>query len=719
MTTVADRLGHVAELREAAARFRPLFVHAASSAAGFREQALGFVDRFRETLDRHREQLVRRFGDNSDEVLAAARSTTESLISRLEESKRTLIDLAGTEVPGADGEPLLTIAAYGRTRAGKSTLVEALRGGDGAAVGTGFQGTTTEVQEHSFAEGLVRLLDVPGFAAVRHRDHTRIAHQAALRSDLLLFVFSDDAQQAEEFEELRGLNDINRPWVILLNVKSKVDVLLRNPSSVFRADSIRGHVDRISSQFRSILGISRVEVLPIHARAALDSHLTADPERAKVLWEASRLPAVLAHLSMRREGLLDLRVRRKHDILWGVIEDLVADLRSFATDCSKSAEQLQVIERVGRRRLEDALASLQELGRWLADECEGYSSDCRALPDELRTLEPAQARIRWHNTLSFPSVSRALESRRREALLKLGRELKISFSVPVELVGMPSPPSVNAWESARERREQASTAQMTRAGVRAGAYALTAWGIANFWNPSGWAALAAAAGTGVVVTEGAAQFCDDPDEHLKAAYKLEASVDRDLQSHCRSVTRSLEEQQVRWEADVRARVYEPLDRLKSISDHLRRTPATTEELRRHQLQPLLTSVAAAVLELGARRLERWDERLRILYSAGAPGKGILAAVEPGAGVALQELSERLSTCWNQRVLLVEADASPQRVLVAALPELKLDSGRIRIRDKTAWLLTTVPLQAPEMQVQFWLEMAGALTGLDVKVDEGG
>jgi len=73
----------------------------------------------------------------------------EALVSSLNTKRKHLEDF--------------TIALFGRTKAGKSTIREALTRGDGGTIGKGAQRTTRDVREYRW-QGL-RLLDTPGIEA--------------------------------------------------------------------------------------------------------------------------------------------------------------------------------------------------------------------------------------------------------------------------------------------------------------------------------------------------------------------------------------------------------------------------------------------------------------------------------------------------------------------------------------------------------------------------
>ena len=98
-----------------------------------------------------------------------------------------------------------TITVFGRTMAGKSTLMEILTHGNGSSIGKGSQRTTRDVRTYTY-NGL-KITDVPGIAAFEGKDDEQVAFEAAQKSDLVIFLITDDAPQAAEADCLQQISD--------------------------------------------------------------------------------------------------------------------------------------------------------------------------------------------------------------------------------------------------------------------------------------------------------------------------------------------------------------------------------------------------------------------------------------------------------------------------------------------------------------------------------
>ena len=110
------------------------------------------------------------------------------------------------------------IALFGRTMAGKSTLMEILTNGSGASIGKGAQRTTKDVRSYRW-KGL-KVTDVPGIAAFEGADDEQLAFQAAAKADLVLFLITDDAAQSVEAECLARVQALGKPVLGICNVKA-------------------------------------------------------------------------------------------------------------------------------------------------------------------------------------------------------------------------------------------------------------------------------------------------------------------------------------------------------------------------------------------------------------------------------------------------------------------------------------------------------------------
>lgn len=162
------------------------------------------------------------------------------------------------------------ITLFGRTMTGKSTLMEILTKGDGASIGKGAQRTTREVREYEWSG--MRVVDVPGVAAMDGEFDEETAYGAAHRADLVAFLITDDGGQAVEAEHLARLQQAGVPILGIFNIKHNVEEVpylrhfLRDPDQIFDPKRL----GRLIGQFHEMTeryGGQRVEFKPAHLQS--------------------------------------------------------------------------------------------------------------------------------------------------------------------------------------------------------------------------------------------------------------------------------------------------------------------------------------------------------------------------------------------------------------------------------------------------------------------
>lgn len=168
-----------------------------------------------------------------------------------------------------------TITLFGRTKAGKSTIREALTHGDGSSIGKGAQRTTRDVKEYRWNH--LRILDTPGFDAYKGEEDTEIAFSQIDETDIILFLVTDDNIEESEFEKLESLRRENKPVIILLNIlydlkhPVKRKKFLQNPANYVSNEAIQGHQSRLQFLSKKHFDINNIPVIPIHALSAFHS----------------------------------------------------------------------------------------------------------------------------------------------------------------------------------------------------------------------------------------------------------------------------------------------------------------------------------------------------------------------------------------------------------------------------------------------------------------
>lgn len=189
-----------------------------------------------------------------------------------------------------------TVTLFGRTKAGKSTIREALTEGNGESIGKGSQRTTRDIREYYWNN--LRIIDTPGISAYEGEEDVKIAESVIDESDLIMFLVTNDSIQETEFEKLIQLRSQNKPIIILLNVKEDIDdelfreIFLENYKDTISLNGQAGNVERIKEYSKKYLGSSKFQIIPIHALSAFRSTEEEDKDLKRKLYNASNLNKV-------------------------------------------------------------------------------------------------------------------------------------------------------------------------------------------------------------------------------------------------------------------------------------------------------------------------------------------------------------------------------------------------------------------------------------------
>ena len=285
-------------------------------------------------------------------------SATEMLTMQLSDVRSNLNQL--TVAFNEDLEKLrgnleqFTITVFGRTTAGKSTLMEILTKGNGESIGTGAQRTTKDVRSYPWNDLIVT--DVPGIGAFEGQDDEREAFEAAKKADLILFLITSDGPQYAEAECFSRIVSLGKPVICVLNVRSAVSddrsikLVLRDIDRQFNIDSlniIRNQFYDYAEQFGQ--NWNCIPMVYTHLKAAFFAQKTENEEFATKLYKASKIgylkEIILQTVRTRGEYL---RVKTFIDV---ISAPMLNTMESFITQSLINRDQGRTITSI-RKQLE-------------------------------------------------------------------------------------------------------------------------------------------------------------------------------------------------------------------------------------------------------------------------------------------------------------------------------------------------------------------------------
>lgn len=500
------------------------------------------------------------------------------------------------------------IAFFGRTGAGKSTLLSAFGRLDGGYVSPGESDWTTDVTEIEWAG--CRLWDTPGingWGRTRNRSELeKVAREAVEVSDLVMLCFDTQSQQSSEFAKVaEWIREFGKPAIAVVNVRN---LRWRHPAKVpsdnarrSLSQAVREHVVNVRAELSNI-GLGAIPVLAIHSRRALfaraatpfkgpsESNFTTEREKFGVedlaQWSNFSVLEDLVVASIVSGGS-DLRLRAMREGVRGILNSRAIDLEGQIQEMTpRIVETERTIE-----GLFDTLGYPDEQTRQTVLGAQEDKSDPVTTLELLRGApftSPATGRLDRHvahllrshlassRAESIAASDRLLaESFERKVVLDESRfnevvydleELQavveevwsskarfLSRDVTLSAFGAAPDLSDSELDSASLNgaagRVKLSMARLMRAtGLAAGAGAsvLVVPGIANIWNPAGWAATSASVALRLAAEAG--KYAGTKIEHLGEKQKTEARSEAQASSR-RAVDRTFD----RMEEELRMR----------------------------------------------------------------------------------------------------------------------------------------------------------------------
>jgi predicted GTPase len=439
----------------------------------------------------------------------------EALVSSLDTKRKHLEDF--------------TITLFGRTRAGKSTIREALTRGDGGTIGKGAQRTTRDVREYRW-QGL-RLLDTPGIEAYQGDEDTAQANEVIDQSDMILFLASDDSVQPGEFKAMAQLQQINKYFAVILNVKDNIEKeqrlirFIKRPEKVFDHQRLSEHQNHITTYVKENLGIANVDIVCIHALAAF---LSTKPEYTKdsqKLWELSQVEELyyLIAYDIQNNG----QKRRVSTFFDGAIK-FIGNIESNLLGYQRLLEaQVKFIH--GKRIELD-----KSINDWNQDSNLKIEKECSEIYSALKQRIPNfvdnyagkdEAEKEWEKIFDSKKIKTRMEAVIKEIVEDLQetvKEFDKQYQYDIKSI------QINLDSFGFDDFKESEFGRFLRwAGVAAGTVAAAAFVAANWWNPGGWIVAAGWVATGVGLLTGVAaeqQNTQDKREFQKQCEELKVDL---------------------------------------------------------------------------------------------------------------------------------------------------------------------------------------------------
>lgn len=563
-----------------------------------------------------------------------------------------------------------SVTLFGRTMAGKSTLMEVLTEGDGASIGKGAQRTTRDIRKYTWND--LAITDVPGIGAFEGEEDDRLAFDAAKTADLILFLLTDDAPQALEAECFRRVVELGKPVIIIMNIK--VSVAESKSIKLIERDIKRGFdEERLAAVRRQFLKFaeeygqdwSDVPFVNVHLKSAYIAQNTDDEEKAETFRLLSRIDSLKDIITneVRSRGKF-IRVKTFVDIVANpmiqTIDELTVDSRLNRSQAEVFDEKRLALvkwrrkfEKDAKKRIEAFMMKLKsELLLDIAEFSEEHYNDKYADMAWGELIKDKDIEGRCKDLLD--SLELEVDDRIKETVREISSELQYVTVNAVERNFLTQTiidsKRIVGWSSLVVGGGLSiASAIVSIVGTEAAMAAL---------GPIGWIAAGVGLISGVTLL-----FLETRNtKELKARTKLENELAANMDMTCDSIWTQLEKNLSKL---LKGKLDLVTGELGKISGVVTELGNTQEELAANLKEQLIGVNMSLVQETAGIIDGRQYIDSKISKVARIPGITTLLVTEEGVSIP-EEFREQLRSILGEEVLILPKQDSQTKLLLASL-----------------------------------------------------
>ena len=555
-----------------------------------------------------------------------------------------------------------SITLFGRTMAGKSTLMEVLTEGDGSAIGMGAQRTTRDIRSYEW-NGLA-VTDVPGIGAFEGEEDTRLAFDAAKTADLIVFLLTDDAPQAVEADCFRQVKDLGKPVIVIMNVKVSVDsgksvkLVERDMNRAFdyeRIEEIRKQFCKFAEPFGQ--DWSSVPFVAAHLKSAYEAvkcEKEGDMEKAEFWRRISHIDdlksLICEEVSVRGKYI---RVKTFADIITNPMIETLSGLdwqsrmnesqgRVIADKKRALEKRKESFTKEGKKRIEAFMMRLKtELRTDVATFAEDHYNDKMADIEWGKVIKEKDIEGRCKTLLD--DMEAEVDGIIQETIREITSELKYVSVDSIERSFL-TPALVDA------KRIVSWTSLIVGGGGTVAAMILTLAGVEVAAGPVGWiaAGIGLAGGIGVLLIESRG------DKLAKARARLEKELNESVNATCDSIWSQLEKNLKRLVKGKIDLVISELGKIESVIDSLASTQDELADSLRLELRSLNMTFTFKIGNAVFGEEEASKSLSKITTAARIPGVCTLLS-EASEGAVTDEFRSKMQDLIAEDVKVVTAN----------------------------------------------------------------
>jgi hypothetical protein len=637
---------------------------------------------------------------NTPEIISQLKNQFVSVVNELKQlQNKTEKDLLDRKIR-LDS---FSITLFGRTMAGKSTLMEILTHGEGKSIGSGSQRTTRDIRSYTW-KGL-EVTDVPGVAAFEGEEDEELAFHAAAQADLVIFLITDDAPQPLEAECLAQVRRLGKPILGICNVKIAVDdpddllLFLRNSNRSFDQNRLKGIFQQFNDFADQCIPGKHVRFAMTHLRSRFLAERHEFQKYKSELIEASRFTFVERQIINEVKGRGSfLRIKSFIDGAVAPMMQLTYSLLDFSAQNSASGrvlvEKRRQLNNWGQNFKSDGQGRIDTLVSKLMD---GLRQDVSDFAEN--HYDDNQASEKWDKHIKSAGINQKCETLLRhlseeckKAMQEIARELKSELSFMTEFSTDKSIKMDGIFDSKRWWNWGTS--------ILSGGLGLYAIIIAS--GPIGWAAAA----VGLFGWLGSLFF----DDREKKARNARENLSKKLYDNIDKMERNLKRQLQDWffKELIKKQVDVLLNDISAIATALFELADAQRNLA-WTLNKRIKHLNRNLVEEGLKHVNAVGMEHHILDIARVPGTAMMFVIRPGTKFP-EQIKINLERLLDESIWFVIDNGNPKSMLSQAIGR-GCDRNKISIEAKLK--VAHTPLDELDPLTLTRVQLAQQLTGLHI------
>lgn len=602
---------------------------------------------------------------------------------------------------------VFSITLFGRTMAGKSTLMEILTEGDGTSIGKGSQRTTKDVRKYTW-NGL-EITDVPGIGAFEGEEDEQIAFEAAKTADLILFLITDDAPQVAEAECFSRIVNLGKPIICIMNVKAaiaehkNIKLAIRDINKRFdmeRLNKIRNQFLLFSDQFGQTWG--HIPFVYVHLKSAYLAQCTEDKERSKEFYTISRVEYLKKRIveQVRTKGKF-YRIKTFIDIISNPILESMENLleqsqvnsvqgRTILAKKRKLNEWKNLFYQDGKSQIQSLIVNIKsELNGEIASFAEEHFDDKNADRAWNVLLKSRKIEVRCQELLED------LELKCNDKLKEISREITNELKFSTSFAGDKSL-KMNKIIDGKKLWEWSSIVIGGGLSIAVGIAYLVGATVAG---PLGWVTVAVS----VIGIGGSFLLKSRDRKEYEARTKLEKKLRVNVSKICDTLQNQMEENLYLL---VNVKIEGLLREMDKINSVIFRLADTQKELA-WGLNDHLMELNRQILEEAIKLIGAEGLQYHVLSVARIPGNISMIKLNDGI-VFPKEQIDGLYKLMSERVHFVY-NTDNSKILISRVIGKEIDRSRISVEEKIG--VAHVPLENATPYIKNKVRLAQQFSGL--------